>query len=135
MAVFTKAVRDDLCYEAFKVLAQHPEGLNWREVYKAVERSGKIPPELMQPKPNSPGTLRYYDLISYNTIGQEKAGWLIKEGGKNSKWRLTEAGQEALKQYPSVEAFSEEVGRRYTAWKQAQGEINANAEAPALNSV
>jgi 5-methylcytosine-specific restriction protein B len=56
----------------------------------------------------------------WQSINLVKAGWLVKDG--TGIWRVTDAGRQALKDFPDPGAFFRESQRRYNEWKLAQPE-------------
>jgi hypothetical protein len=130
MADTNQEVVAALCFQACKLLAQHPEGLSRMQVYEGVATVFSIPDVLMLPSETNPGgPLRFHNLIAFQLTAEVKAGWLVRVG----KWRLTPSGHDALTRYPSPEAFHGEAKRRYNEWKKLSDQISKAAETnPAL---
>src|SRR6266446_4600895 len=101
----------------FKILLEHPEGLQAKEIISRMEQV--VPPTDFEKTdyPKHPGTRRFGKMIRFATIGPVKAGWLIKEKGT---WYLTEEGKKAYSQYHDPEEFNRESGRLYDQWADTQ---------------
>jgi len=101
----------------FKLLLDHPEGLQAKEIISRMEQV--VPPTDFEKTdyPKHPGIRRFGKMIRFATIGPVKAGWLIKEKGT---WYLTEEGKKAYPRYHDPEEFNRESGRLYDQWADKQ---------------
>lgn len=103
-----------LCYESCTVLAEHPEGVHFRQVYDEVASRYPIPETLLEPNPKQPNERRFHNVIGWGTVDEVKAGWLVKDG--YGMWKLTDEGRAAMDQYPSPGPFHAEATRLYREW-------------------
>ncbi|MGH7589182.1 MAG: restriction endonuclease, partial [Gemmatimonadota bacterium] len=102
-----------------RILSEHQEGLQARDVLRAMER--QVPPTVFESTdyPNRPGVRRFEKIIRFTTINAVKAGWLTKKKGL---WALTEAGMKALHRHQDPEELFREAKRLYKEWKAEQPE-------------
>jgi restriction system protein len=85
----------------FKVLHEQPDGVAAKDAIAAVKARVELAPE-EQGVFEETGQEKFPKLIRFATIGPVKAGWMLKQDGT---WTVTEAGMDALKQYPDPEQF------------------------------
>lgn len=99
-----------------EILAGEPEGLHKNALMKRLKEV--LPPTELENTLNPSGVLRYDTNAGWWSTDLVKAGWLVKDNGV---WTITEAGREALRDYPDFEEFGQVAADLYNAWK-AQSE-------------
>lgn len=117
MAEVTRERIGQLLRGVFKVLLDHPDGLHAKEVIQKVER--EVPPTDFEDTKyeKHPNFRRYDRMIRFQTITAVKAGWLVKDKGQ---WSLTEAGEQAYRDFPEPMEFAREATRLYKRWEGSQ---------------
>lgn len=117
MSNITRRRSGELVRGVFRVLLDHPDGLQAREVLRRLV--AQVPPTPFEETiyPTQPNTRRYEKIVRFSTIGAVKAGWLVKEGGI---WHLTDEGKDAYARLSDPEEFYREAGRLYRAWAAEQ---------------
>jgi 5-methylcytosine-specific restriction protein B len=82
-----------------------------REVMKRVGEQVEVPAELTLT--NDSGQIRWQAQLGFRTGEARAIGWLTKRDG----WSLTEAGRQALENYPGIELYLE-MKRQYQVRRQ-----------------
>ncbi len=115
MAEITTLRKGQLVRGVFKILLDHPDGLQAK--YVLAKLVNLIPPTEFESTcyPDRPNVRRYEKIVRFSTIGPVKATWLEKEKGL---WAITENGKVAYEQYTDPEEFFRQAGRLYRQWKQ-----------------
>jgi restriction system protein len=121
MVEVTRERQGQIVQEAFRVLAEKPEGLPAREVIAEVVARVRLTPYEADDYPNS-SVRRFDKILRFSTIAAVKAGWLVKSKGR---WTLTEDGRHALAAIPEPGAFYRESIRLYRVWKRSQPDTDA----------
>ena len=114
MADVTRERQGEILQNVFGVLKEAPNGLEAKDVIAAVEERMQVTPFEDADYPDHPGVRRFPKLVRFATITAVKAGWLVKEDGT---WSLTDAGAEALEQFPEPEELMRESVRLYREWE------------------
>ncbi len=98
-----------------EILAAHPQGLHVIDVVAQVkaEHERRWGPEAVATTGKTTFELR----IRWWSVGLVKAGWITKSG--SGQWAITQAGRQALVDFPEPVAFGAEMDRLYSVWKQA----------------
>src|SRR5437879_3226080 len=86
---------------AMEVLSEHEQPIPRREVIAEVAGRLEFTPE--ESAHDDRGRLRWEVQLGFRTSGAAKVGWLTKRGG----WSITEAGVQALRDYPEAELLTE----------------------------
>jgi restriction system protein len=122
VAEITRRRSGELVRGVLQVLAEHPDGLQARDVLAELEQ--RVPPTPFEQSfyPNRPGIRRYEKIIRFMSINAVKAGWLIKSKGT---WAVTPDGLAALDAFPDPEKFMLESVRLYREWKKEQPEVDS----------
>jgi restriction system protein len=117
MAESTARRQGELERGVFRILLEHPEGLQAKEVLRRLEEL--VPPTDFENSryPKNRSQRRFEKIVRFGTIGPTKAGWLLKDKGT---WSLTAEGREAFEHYSDPEQFMREARRLYRRWKDAQ---------------
>ena len=110
MAEITTKRRGELVRKVIEVLKDHPEGLQAQDVLKQVKDSITLTPFEQSTYPNNPGVRRFEKIVRFATIGQVKAGWILKSKGRGT---VTEQGLKAYKDFKDPEKFTSEARRLY----------------------
>jgi restriction system protein len=139
MAEITRRRQGELLRSVFQGLADHPEGLSAKEVFRKVEQSLGSTEFERSEYPNIPGLRRFEKIVRFSTIGAVKAGWLVKNKGV---WILTDDGRKALVSFPDPEELFRESDRLYRVWRKehpatedsvaAEGEEEAESPPPVI---
>jgi hypothetical protein len=98
----------------FELLAEHPEGLHYKEAVDALQE--RLPPTAYErTSGTADGRSRYQVSLGFHTSGPVKYGWLNKNSGV---WSLTLAGREALERFRGVpDAYGAEAARLWKEWQ------------------
>jgi restriction system protein len=125
MAEITNQRRGEILRGIFKILIDHPEGLQAKDVLSELEIV--VPPTDFEKStfPKNPTIRRFEKLARFHTITTTKAGWLIKEKGQ---WSLTEEGIKAYERFTDPEEFAKEARRLYFEWKREQADSKEDDE-------
>lgn len=115
MPQITQKRTGELVRALFTILEEHTDGLRARDALKAL--ASKAPPTEFEKGTFPSGGPRYEKIVRWATVDCVKAGWMIKEDGR---WYVTPAGSQALKDFPSPEAFYRRASQLYSKWKHAQ---------------
>lgn len=117
MAEITMRRRGEVLRGIFKILIDHPDGLQAKHVLAKLEQV--VPPTDFENStfPSNPNLRRFEKLARFHTISTTKAGWLIKEKGQ---WSLSEDGLTAYDKFIDPEEFAKEARRLYFEWKEGQ---------------
>jgi len=104
------------------ILSKHDDGLHWKELFTKLE---EVMPanEFENSSYESNGQRRRPYIVRFATIAIVKAGWLIKEKGV---WTITDAGKEALVEYPTSDEIQLQSGKLYKEWHAAQPDDQPN---------
>ena len=121
MAEITTKRRGELVRKVIEVLKDHPEGLQAQDVLKQVKDSITLTPFEQSTYPNNPGVRRFEKIVRFATIGQVKAGWILKSKGRGT---VTEQGLKAYKDFKDPEKFTSEARRLYRQWAANRPEPN-----------
>ena len=121
MAEITTKRRGELVRKVIEVLNDHPEGLQAQDVLKQVKDSITLTPFEQSTYPNNPGVRRFEKIVRFATIGQVKAGWILKSKGRGT---VTEQGLKAYKDFKDPEKFTSEARRLYRQWAANRPEPN-----------
>lgn len=111
-----------LLFALMALLVEHGAPMKSKEALAALAL--REPPTDVELTTNSSGSTRYETNVRFYTIGLVKAGWLEKERGN---WIATDAGRQALTDYPGPLPFMAESERRYDEWKLRSDEEAAEA--------
>lgn len=133
MAEITHRRKGELLRGLFSLLAGAPDGLPAGEALQALAQ--RVPPTGFEAGNYESGR-RYEKIVRFVTVQCVKAGWMIKHKGR---WRLTEAGETALREFPDPEAFSRQAMRLYRQWSKSQpepesGDADSVEDSPALSA-
>jgi restriction system protein len=115
MAEITRKRTGELLRKLFEILMQSPEGMSAGAALKQLANSVQLTE--YEAGNYASGTRRFDKIVRFATVDCVKAGWLIKNKGT---WTLTEAGQEAHRQFVDPEAFYREAVRLYHVWKRGR---------------
>ena len=96
-----------------EILATEQDGLHYQVLMKRLREV--LPPTEHELTTNNSGYLRYNTNAGFMSVDLVKAGWLLKQNGI---WSITDAGREALVQYPDSYEFGEVAAEHYRKWKQ-----------------
>jgi restriction system protein len=99
----------------FRLLEKAPDGLKASEAMARLIAAVEMTP--YEAGEYESGGRRFEKIVRFATVDSVKAGWMIKHKGV---WSVTEAGLEALRQYPDPGVFQREAVKRYNAWRKAQ---------------
>jgi restriction system protein len=121
MAEITRRRTGEMLRKLFENLIKHPDGMQAGEAIAALERD-------MQPTEYERGTYagggrRFSKIVRFATIDCVKAGWLLKNKGR---WSITEAGNDAYKNYKDPEIFYRQAIKLYQEWKTSQPDASAS---------
>jgi restriction system protein len=100
-----------------QVLAEHPDGLEARNVIAEVEHRLGLTDFEKSEYPTTPGVRRFDKILRFNTIPSVKAGWLVKGKGV---WSVTDEGKAAMAKFTDPAEFMRESVRQYRTWAKAQ---------------
>jgi restriction system protein len=100
-----------------EVLLKHPEGIRARDAIAAVAARLTLSDYEKADYPKHPGVRRFDKLVRFLSIGPVKAGWIVKDKGI---WRVTDAGEKALKTFKEPAGLFLESRRLYRAWAKEQ---------------
>lgn len=117
MAEITRRRQGELVRGVFKILIDHPDGMQAKDVLGQLETMVRPTPFEATCYPDRPNVRRFEKIVRFSTIGPVKAGWLVKNKGL---WSLTDEGVSAYKKFSDPEAFFRESGRLYKQWKAGQ---------------
>jgi len=99
----------------FKVFLENPEGIQAKDAIAIVaDRTTLTEHEKGE---YQSGGRRFDKILRFATVDAVKAGWMLKNKGL---WSITDAGQEALTQYPDPGDFYREVSKLFYEWRRAQ---------------
>jgi restriction system protein len=118
----------ELLRELFKVLFEHPDGLQACDAMAALE--GKVKLTDYEAGNYESGGRRFEKIVRFATVDCVKAGWMTKHKGR---WSVTEQGRAAFQRLPDPEAFYKEARKLYHKWKVSQPAAD-DAEEPADGS-
>jgi hypothetical protein len=71
------------------------------------------------------GTPKWLNDLLFQTTNLVKAGWMTKDGSGN--WSITDAGREALQEYPDSTEFHRESNRRFQQWRRDRDRVRQRA--------
>ncbi|SPT51854.1 MGMT family protein [Actinomadura madurae] len=97
---------------AMEILRDEGRPLKPAEVREAVAARVTIDPE--HEEPNAHGQIRWHSQLGFRTGEAASIGWMTKRNG----WAITEAGIQALEDFPGDELYRA-LGRQYRARRQA----------------
>lgn len=119
MAEITRQRVGELVRGVFRILLDHPDGLQAKEVLSSLE--DLVPPTDFENShyPKNPSVRRYEKIVRFSTISPVKAGWMVKDRGQ---WSLTEQGAQAYREFTDPEEFAREAARLYRKWRAEQPE-------------
>lgn len=115
MAEITRKRTGELLQELFTILLASPTGLPARDALHQLAAKVTLTP--YEAGDFESGGRRFEKIVRFATVDCVKAGWLIKEKGT---WSVTDAGQQALGDYPEPEAFYRRAVKLYAEWKASQ---------------
>jgi len=99
----------------FKVFLENPEGIQAKDAIAVV--AGRITLSEHEKGEYQSGGRRFDKILRFATVDAVKAGWMLKSKGL---WSITDAGQDALNQYPDPGDFYREVSKLFHEWRRAQ---------------
>ena len=100
-----------------EVLAAHQEPVFWSEA--VAELQGLAPPEGSENEVTKNGQTRYVVNARWWSVGPTKVGWMTKQG-VSGLWAITEAGRQALTDYPDPLLFGQALDTAYQEAMAAQ---------------
>ena len=121
MAEITRKRTGELLQELFTILLTSPTGLPARDALHQLAAKVTLTP--YEAGDFESGGRRFEKIVRFATVDCVKAGWLIKEKGT---WSVTDAGQQALRDYPESEAFYRQAVKLYAEWKASQPNADPN---------
>lgn len=121
MAEITRKRTGELLQELFTILLTSPTGLPARDALHQLAAKVTLTP--YEAGDFESGGRRFEKIVRFATVDCVKAGWLIKEKGT---WSVTDAGQQALRDYPEPEAFYRQAVKLYAEWKASQPNADPN---------
>ncbi len=98
----------------FRVLLEHPDGIAARDALEAVASKVKLTDH--EAGEYETGGRRFDKILRFATVDAVKAGWMTKNKGS---WSITDAGMQALKEFPTPEDFYKEASRLYWQWRRS----------------
>ncbi|HUZ26549.1 MAG TPA: AAA family ATPase [Streptosporangiaceae bacterium] len=107
-------------WEALCVLRDTPAALPAGEVIAAVRQ--RIDPTPYERQPLRGGQSRWETALHFVSGDAATVGWMTKRGG----WSITEAGIEALREYPDPDLLRGELHRRYRLIDQQRKQAQQN---------
>ena len=111
MANTTTKRTGELLRVLFKVLIEHPDGMQARDAISAVREQVTLTEyESGTYKNDQP---RFGKIVRFATIDCVKAGWMLKVKGR---WSITEEGIEAFNMLTDPEEFYRRAGQLYRKW-------------------
>ena len=119
MADVTIQRSGQLMAELFKLLLEHPEGMQAQSALAELANRVTLTP--YEAGSYLSGGRRFEKIVRFGTVDCVKAGWLTKSKGR---WTVTEEGAEALKKAKDPEAFYRRATQLYRKWKAGQPEID-----------
>ncbi len=106
-----------------RYLADHGGTAYRREI---LDYAGSLlPPDERERELRSNGQAVWENDVVWQTTNLVKAGWMTKDG--NGTWTLTQAGREALDQYPDPTEYHRESNRRFAEWKKQRDQTRRRA--------
>ncbi len=105
----------ELVQKLFRILQKHPDGLKARDAIAAL--ANEVTLTSFEQGKYGDHSVRFDKIVRFGTVAHVKAGWLVKDSGI---WTVTQAGLNALEQYPAPDEFHRQAGRLYSAWKNAR---------------
>jgi restriction system protein len=116
MAELDKRRRGVLLYAVFDVLAEHPDGLQAKDVLAAVESRIELT-EYERGNYEGSDVRRFEKTVRFQTINAVKAGWMVKDKGI---WTATDEGMAAHARFTDPVLFMDEAERLYREWAKEQ---------------
>jgi restriction system protein len=107
----------------FKILMEHPEGMQARDALAALGSRVELTP--YEAGSYDSGGRRFDKIVRFATVDCVKAGWLFKQKGR---WTITSEGQDAYESIRDPEAFYRKALALYRKWKQARDDSEAEEE-------
>lgn len=117
MAEITTQRIGEIQQATLKLLAQHPEGLQAKDVIARCATMLKLSPFEQSSYPDRPGHRRFDGILRFKSVPLVKAGWLVKSGGI---WTITPEGKKALAEFKAPIALSRAARLKYREWKASQ---------------
>jgi hypothetical protein len=125
MAEVTRRRTGELLRSLFKILLDHPEGLQAGKALDQLANTVTLT-EYEAGNYESSGGRRFEKIVRFATVDCVKAGWFLKQKGT---WFVTDTGKTAYAKYTDPESFYREACRLYRAWKTGQKEKNGGVTA------
>lgn len=113
-----------LLQELFRLLQQHPDGLQAKDALAAL--AGRVELTEHEKGEYENGGRRFNKIVRFSTVDAVKAGWMRKNKGI---WTITEEGTSALASITEPQEFYQEASRLYRKWKKAQVDETESPEA------
>ena len=101
----------------FKVLIDHPDGLQGRE---AILKMWELEPPTEYEAghyPSQPKEIRGTIATRFYTVNCVKAGWMEKSA---AVWKVTDLGRQAFEDFTDPGVFARESSKQYIKWKKAK---------------
>src|SRR5436305_15052581 len=121
MPEVTRQRTGELLRGLFKILLDHPEGLQARDALR--ELAAKVPPTEHEKGIYKTGGRRYDFVVRFGTVDCVKAGWMVKSKGR---WLVTDEGKRAWETYKEPDEFCRRAAHLYSQWRvgsrRAEGE-------------
>ncbi len=99
----------------FKVLVQHPDGIQAKDAISQVASLLTLTEH--EKGEYQSGGRRFDKILRFKTVDAVKAGWMRKSKGL---WSITDEGRDALEKYSDVDDFYSEVSKLFYEWRRAQ---------------
>jgi restriction system protein len=125
MAEVTQRRTGELLRRLFRILLDHPEGLQAGVALEQLAKSVTLTSHESGIY-ESTGSRRFEKIVRFATVDCVKAGWLLKNKGT---WLITDEGKAAYQKISDPEAFYREATRLYRVWKSLQPKDDAASEA------
>jgi 5-methylcytosine-specific restriction enzyme B len=101
--------------------------VHWEKVIDELQR--RKPPQGSELDVYKRGQTRYVTGVRWYSVGLVKAGWMLKDkAGGTGIWSITEAGKQALVDYPDDQSFGQRVSELYAeamAKQRSERELSA----------
>lgn len=107
----------ELIRGVFKILIDHPDGLNGRLVMDKLPEVVPFTEYEQGHYESNPVEARGVIATRFWSVNCVKAGWLIKS---KTAWVITDEGREVFAKFANPGDFARESQRRYDAWKKEQ---------------
>lgn len=126
MAEITTKRIGEIQQATLKLLSQHPEGLQAKDVIARCAEMLTLSPFEKSSYPDRPRSRRFDWILRFKSVPLVKAGWLVKAGGI---WTITPEGKKALAEFKDPTDLKKSASLKYREWQDNQPDDTTEDEA------